>query len=470
MYFAGLRNSYMIYIKDFWNCLTSVGADGSTSATESKYIRFTNVVAVLTCFAVAVYIPHSIYTGYYKLALLQTVDTLFVLSVLWFNYKMYHKTARHIYMAVINSFVLINSCYIGHESRVHDFFYITYAVPFLLFNVRDYKHITAGVLSSIIAFNIYNHIYPFFTQYNLDLTTQQGISDINVWMKFVLFGIAIYILAYYNFYSETQLAESNEKLKEQTIELQRSNQDLEQFAYIISHDLKAPVRNISSFMTLLLRKNKDTATDDTKELMQLSKASAERLGKQIDELLSYCKVGRDLPPPTLVDTNRMIHTIQLELGQKINEKNAEVRLVRPLPSIANAHESMIHHVFQNLIANGIKFNTNQNPLVLVDYSEQKDTYTFSVKDNGIGLDPAYASSVFQMFKRLHTDNEFEGTGIGLAVCKKIVNFYHGDIWLESQPGKGTTFFFTVKKAEATSKIVTDTTPYITQAIPVLEAA
>lgn len=460
----------MTYLKNFWHCLTSVGATESKLSAEDKYIRFTNVVAVLTCFAVAIYIPHSIYTGCYKLALLQTVDTFFVLSVLWFNYKMYHKTARHIYMAVINSFVIINSCYIGHESRVHDFFYITYVVPFLLFNVRDYKHIIAGVLSAIIAFNIYNHIYPFFTQHNLPMQMQLSISEINVWMKFVLFGIAIYILAYYNFYSETQLAQTNQKLIKQSEELKRSNQDLEQFAYIISHDLKAPVRNISGFMSLLLRKTKDIASEDTRELMQLSKTSAERLSKQIDDLLSYCKTGRDLPPASAIDTNRMIHTIQLELGQKIAEKNAEVRLARPLPVIANAHESMVHHVFQNLIANGIKFNTSTNPLVLIDYTEQNDTYTFAVKDNGIGLDPAFASSVFQMFKRLHSDAEFEGTGIGLAVCKKIVNFYNGDIWLESQPGKGTTFFFTLKKDEIISKPVTETGPYITQVVPILEAA
>ncbi len=454
------------YLNNFWNCLVLTGVNEDVPKDEDKYVRFTNVVVVLTAFAVAFYIPFTVLQGYYALSLLQAVDTLFVLTALWLNHKHYHKLARHVYILVINLFVLINSCFIGFESRVHEFFYISYVVPFLLFSVRDYKNIIIGVLVAIVSFNIYHHIYPLFTAYNLDMATQLSMYQINIWMKFILFGIAIYILAYYNYTSEKELAASNNKLEEQTTELKRSNEDLEQFAYIVSHDLKAPVRNISSFMKLLLSRYSDSFTGDAREFMEHSRVSAERLSQQIDDLLSYCKVGRNLPPTSSVDLEQMIKTIKAELSLKINERNAQVIIEQTLPVLHQVHSSMIHHVFQNLIDNAIKFNTNESTEVRLSCKEENDWFIFSVSDNGIGIAPEYTSKLFQMFKRLHSDDQFKGTGIGLAVCKKIVNFYKGSIWIESALGKGTTFYFTIPKN------VTESIPHLTPQVTyqVLKAA
>ncbi len=436
------------YIQDFWTCLISVGADKNVSAEEAKYVRHTNVVAVLTTIAVASYIPHSLLTGNYALSILQAIDVLCILSVLGLNHIGYNKASRHVYLWVVNSFVLINACFVGHESRIHEFFYITYIVPFLLFNVRDYKHIVGSVLSSVILFYVYEAIYPLFTSYNLDMATQLGMVQINTLMKFILLGIGIYILAYYNYKTEVELAQTNEKLNAQAIELKRSNEDLEQFGYIISHDLKAPVRNISSFMSLLLKQFGDTGPKGSKELLEMSKQSSDRLSKQIEDMLSYCRVDRNLPPSAPVDLNHMVRTIQMELNEKIKEKNAEITVVKPLPVLNEIHSSMLHHVFQNLIANGLKFNNSEKPEVRIDYTLDNGVFTFTVADNGIGIDAIYKSKLFQMFKRLHSVDQYEGTGIGLAVCKKIITFYNGDIWFEGEPGKGTTFYFTLAKPEA----------------------
>ena len=168
---------YIEPIKSFWACLTSVDVMYASADKDRKYIKFTNVVATLTAIAVFIYIPLSIYQGYYTLALLQAIDTVCVLTVLWFNHMGYHRVARHMYILIINSFVLINSCMIGHASSVQDFFYIAYIVPFLLFSVKDYRNIVIGVLVAIIFFNIYQVIYPRFTQYNLDMDTQHMIAD-----------------------------------------------------------------------------------------------------------------------------------------------------------------------------------------------------------------------------------------------------------------------------------------------------
>ncbi len=440
-------------LRSFWLCLISVGLMEAGDEQDTKYIKFTNVVAVLTAIAVFIYIPFSILQGYYALALLQGIDVLFVLMVLFANHLGYYAVARHLYMLVINSFVLINSCLIGFESRVQDFFYIAAIVPFLLFSVKDYKNIIIGVLTSIVFFNTYQMIYPFFVKYNLDPNSQHLIYNINLWMKFVLFGIAIYILSYYNHTTELALELSNQKLREQAKELQRSNNDLEQFASIISHDLRAPVRNVSSFMSLLKRRHGESMDADALNFIDLSQNSADRMAKQIEDLLSYSKVGRNLPASGLVNVNSLIAIIQIELSEKIKEKDVEIAIESELPILSNVHNSMIHHVFQNLIANAIKFNTNERPEVRISCLPADGNYTFTVKDNGIGIDNENMGKLFQMFKRLHSDSEFEGTGIGLAVCKKIIEFYGGNIWLESEKGIGTCFYFTLPAHKADQSIV-----------------
>jgi signal transduction histidine kinase len=417
--------------------------DTVTEEREKKYIKFTNVIAVLTAIAVFLYIPSSILGGHYILGALQAIDVVSVLTVLWLNHIGYNTLSRHAYLLIINGFVLINSCFIGFDSHVHDFFYISYIVPFLMFGVKDYKNIVIGVLMAIGFFNIYEHIYPMYTQYNLDIPTQLGIYHINLWMKFVLFGLAIYMLSYYNYTAETELAATNRKLSMQADELRRSNEDLEQFASIISHDLKAPVRNVSSFMSLIMRRHEISLDPEILNFVELSKDSADRMARQIDDMLAYSKVGKNLTSSGSVDVNLVLKTIQIELGERIALSNTKINISQNIPVVRNVHSSMIHHIFQNLIANAMKFNDKLHPEISIDCRVADEQFVFEVRDNGIGINEVYAAKVFQMFKRLHTETEFEGTGIGLAVCKKIVNYYGGNIWFESRVGEGTSFYFTL---------------------------
>ncbi len=480
-------------LQNLWERMMTIGVNESVPESEVRYIRFTNVEALLTMFGVLLYVCYSFYSGYFLLGALQGIDVLLGLSVLLLNYKQQHKIARVVFLFLLNSIILIDACFIGKHSGIHEFFYISYTIPFLLFNVRDYKYIIGGVLLAVVGFNLYSVVNPYFTAYNIDVATQLNIFKINTWVIFVLFGLAVYILAYYNFKTENKLAYTNQKLQEQANELEmansklkeqkhalamayqkseaqgrelkRSNEDLEQFGYIISHDLKAPVRNISSFMNLLAKQfGGEGAPKGAKEFIDMAKQSSDRLIKQIDDMLSYCRVDRNLPPTAPVDLNHMILTIKMELNEKIKEKNAEVIVERELPVLDEVHSSTLHHVFQNLIANAIKFNTTEKPEVKINYTEENGKFTFSVADNGIGIDSAYKSKLFQMFKRLHSVDQYEGTGIGLAVCKKIINFYNGEIWFEGEVNKGTTLFFTLNKPVAQSN------PKIREATPVMKAA
>lgn len=429
-----------------WNRIVGIGIDHTLPESEKKFIRFTNIVAMLTAIAVGSYIPYSLYSGATLLAGLQFIDMLCVLLVLWLNYKKHYCYAKFVFMAVINVFVVINACFIGYDSHVHDFLFISNIVPFLLYRVNDYKGILSGIALSLGAFVAYHYCYPFFTEYNLPLSEQQSIFKINMVMKFILFSAALYILAAYTYHTEQALEETNTKLTEQTAELQRSNQDLEQFAYIISHDLKAPVANIHSLLSNYLNKYSQP-TDPGRAFTEHAQQSAARLATLIDDLLSYCKVGKNLPPVLPTDLNQLLQTIQLEMAERLRAKNAVVVVEHTLPVLYNVHSTMIYHIFQNLISNGIKFNTQQQPEVRIDCSEANGHYIFSIRDNGIGIPPQHFNKLFDMFKRLHT-TEYEGTGMGLAICKKIVQHYGGQIWIASEPGKGTTFFFQLAKVNA----------------------
>lgn len=435
-------------LKKFGNRLVTIGITDDVAKSEIRYIRFTNLEAVQTVVGAFCYVIYSLFLGHYLLSLLQGIVTLGALCVLFLNARYYYKSARLLFLLSINAVILANAVIIGFQSGVHEFFYITYTIPFLLFNVRDYKYIIVGVLMAVIGFNTYQHIYPMFTDYNLNVLTQQNIFRINTWVIFGLFGLAVYILAFFNYKTENKLEETYKKLEDQANELKRSNEDLEQFGYIISHDLKAPVRNISSFMNLLSKQLSKSENKAHLEFVEMSRQSADRLIKQIDDLLSYCRVDRNLPPAADVDLKQMVRTIQMELHERIKEKNAEIIVEGSLPVLHEMHSSMLHHVFQNLIANGIKFNTNEKPEVRISCKEENNVYTFNFTDNGIGIAAAYKSKLFQMFKRLHTIDQFEGTGIGLAVCKKIITFYNGEIWFEGEPGVGTTFYFTLAKRES----------------------
>lgn len=459
----------ILHVKSLWNNLITIGVNDSVPQSEIRYIRFTNIEAIQTVIGAFCYVIYSIAVGHYMLSILQGIVTIGALFVLYLNLKNHHKAARLLFLFSINLVILANASVIGTHSGVHEFFYITYIIPFLLFNVRDYKYIIGGVIMAVVGFNCYHYVAPYFTAYNLDIATQENIFRINNWVIFGLFGLAVYLLAYFNFKTETALAETHEKLAQQAQELKRSNEDLEQFSYIISHDLKAPVRNISSFMGLLQKQIGDT-NPMQKEFVEMSKQSADRLTKQIDDLLSYCRVDRSLPPAADVDLNQMVRTIQMELHQKITEKNASIIVEGNLPVLHEMHSSMMHHVFQNLIANGIKFNTNEKPEVRISCKQADGIYTFSFTDNGIGIAAAYKNKLFQMFKRLHTADQFEGTGIGLAVCKKIINFYKGEIWFEGEPGKGTTFFFTLAVKEAPPVVVKPEIPASALNNTVLRAA
>lgn len=231
----------------------------------------------------------------------------------------------------------------------------------------------------------------------------------------------------------------NEKIQK---ELMDSNNSLGQFAYVASHDLKEPLRTIGSFSQLIRRKLEGKLEEDTREYLNFIIEGVSRMSNLLDDLLALSKLDQDFEMTT-VDLNRCVELTKLNLRNALEKHNGTILSV-DLPVI-QANRSQINQLLQNLLSNGLKFNRAIPPIVEINCEEQSDDYLFSIKDNGIGIKEEYKEKIFSIFQRLHKKTDFEGTGIGLSICKKVVQNHGGKIWVESIPGVGTTFYFTIAK-------------------------
>ncbi len=234
-------------------------------------------------------------------------------------------------------------------------------------------------------------------------------------------------------------------IAQQAQELARSNADLEQFAYIASHDLQEPLRMISSYLQLLERRYKDKLDNDAHEFIAFAVDGATRMKILINDLLTYSRIGTHPPKFKIVDSKMVLRRALSHLQLSIEENQAEIT-VGSLPQIV-ADEMQLEQLFLNLVHNALKFRSHHQPQIDIGCREKEEEYVFWVKDNGIGIEPQFADRIFIIFQRLHTIDEYPGTGIGLAISKRIVERHHGRIWVESEPGKGSTFYFTVPKLE-----------------------
>lgn len=231
------------------------------------------------------------------------------------------------------------------------------------------------------------------------------------------------------------------RVRRRTAELEQSNKNLEQFAYAASHDLREPLRVVASYLDLLRKRYTDRLDDKANTYISFTVEAAERMQKLIDGLLDYSRLSTMPADQTEVDMNAVFSEAVANLAMHIRDQGAAVTS-EPLPVISGAHTQLVQ-LLQNLICNAVKFaRPGIVPEVRVSAVRQKQEWLFSVRDNGIGIQPQFHERIFQIFQRLHTRNEYPGTGIGLALCKFIVERHQGRLWLESSPGEGTTFFFT----------------------------
>ncbi len=244
----------------------------------------------------------------------------------------------------------------------------------------------------------------------------------------------------------TERKGAEKHLKELVDNLARSNRELEQFAYVASHDLQEPLRTVSSFSQLLARRYGGQLGQDADEFIAFIVGGAARMQTLINDLLAFSRVGTRGKALAPVDANDLLKLVIANLEAAIADNHAEVTS-DPLPQVM-ADKTQLAQVLQNLIGNAIKFRqAGRPPRIHIAAARNKHEWEFSVRDNGIGIDPQYFDRIFVIFQRLHGLDKYPGTGIGLAICKKIVERHGGRMRVESTPDQGSTFFFTLPAAD-----------------------
>lgn len=244
---------------------------------------------------------------------------------------------------------------------------------------------------------------------------------------------------------QRELAQMNTKILHLNKKLEKANENMQMFVYSVSHDLKEPVRTVNSFLSLFLKKFGGTLEGKSKTYFDFALDGARRLDNMINDLLEYYRAS-DIIADEIVDLNKIVHEVFLLLQKQIDDRNAKIT-ISPLPVLKGSKTGW-RQIFQNLISNAIKFvPVDRHPEIKISAIQTDNIWQISIADNGMGIDSKFHESIFNHFKRLHNKTEYEGTGIGLAIVKKIVENFDGDIRIESEPGKGATFIVSIGSTE-----------------------
>ena len=273
--------------------------------------------------------------------------------------------------------------------------------------------------------------------------TQHGLMDSVTTLNQIAMDLASTAMALRAEAARRRKAEK--ALEEKAAELARSNAELERFAYVASHDLKEPVRNVVAFSTLLREDLGGDLSEAAAEDLSYITAAAERMQALIQDLLTLSRASRGAMKREPVALNDCVSQALEALRLRVAETQAQVHR-DPLPEVLG-DRTLLTQLYQNLIGNALKFTSTGRPLIEMSAEEENGFWTLGVRDNGIGLKPEYAQQIFSPFKRLHGMAEFEGSGVGLAICRSCIERHGGKIWVESEPGKGAHFKFTLPAAD-----------------------
>ncbi|MCK5082915.1 MAG: HAMP domain-containing protein, partial [Candidatus Omnitrophica bacterium] len=253
--------------------------------------------------------------------------------------------------------------------------------------------------------------------------------------------------------AKANVEQKKDELEEQHKLLEEANRELDSFTHTVSHDLQAPLRGVASFANFLEDDYKDKLDGEAQEYLKEIREGTTRMSTLIKDLLALSRISRIKNPFEEADINELVEDVRKRIEFDINKHNVDLKIQKNLPTIV-CDRIKLTEVFLNLINNAIKFSSKQEmpPVIEVSYHDDDQCHKFSVKDNGIGIDPKYHDQIFGIFKRLHSADEFEGSGAGLSIVKKVIDDHKGKVWIESEAGKGTTFFFTVPKNLMVSEV------------------
>ena len=241
-----------------------------------------------------------------------------------------------------------------------------------------------------------------------------------------------------------KLRSLNNKLQKEALKLEEANNELEAFAYSVSHDLRVPLRAIDGFSRIVIEDYEDKLDEEGVRLLQVVRDNTKKMGQLIDDILLLSRAGRQEMKISKLDVASLARNVYSEFGQDIKGRNVDF-IVDDLP-MAMADRALLNQVLTNLIGNAIKFTQEkENAKIMIGFNEEKDNLTYYVRDNGAGFDMRYYDKLFGLFQRLHSQQEFEGTGVGLSIVQRIINRHGGSVWGEGVVDKGATIYFSLPK-------------------------
>ena len=419
------------YLKSFWNTLSRIGQDQEGQELDQQIILL-NQIAVVCILCNLCLMPFYIYLGDpFSLLILVIVSVIELIPILLNRFRKFY--ASKVYAVLIGPLLIGGLMIIfGNGARL-DLGYTIVVLMIIIYFSGFYER----TLFFLWTVGIYFLVDWYILNHDPLYVTNSRTLD-----RYLLFFTvtAVIAITIHGYISE------NRKKEELNLALlkqyKRQNKELERFTYIASHDLKTPLRTIVSFLGVMRKDLEKKKFDRLDEHLDFAQSGARQMYYLITDILEYSKVEHVDIPSTSIDLNTVLVKVKHHLADLIGEKNVLIQTNQNLPTVIG-NETQWVVLFQNMIENGIKYNESQQPRIIINSDCSKDVLKLSFQDNGIGIDEQYADQIFEMFRRLHSTNEYQGTGIGLAICKRIVDHYGGNIWVESGKNVGSVFFIEI---------------------------
>lgn len=418
----------------------NIGVKDSHSLGEARRIKLLNQITLIFVVGVFLKFISEILVGdILGLIITGTIITLLLITI--FLNKLEYYSAAKIYFSFAVTIIIVGLNLLFGRDFGGEFGFF----PLIVMAVVFFEKFSVKLLWLLFYLTTYV-ISVSYISYHGPLMSE----NLNITSYYYMMGIcyfSVFLMSYafikenVKFEKQTNLLLEKLTLKNETLEI--ANQELEKFAFVASHDLKTPLRNINSFLNLIQIKLKQGKTSEIDEYLEFASLNAQRMHGLIQDILEFSRINNEEVSFENKDlTEILLQSIQ-NLQPFIKENNAKI-IYNQLPKLF-CNETQIQSLFQNLIENGIKYNTSKVPIISIDCKDKDIEYQISVTDNGIGIDEEFKDKIFDMFYRLHNQSEFSGSGIGLAICKKITTFHGGHFKVHSSKGHGTTFNITLPK-------------------------
>jgi signal transduction histidine kinase len=427
-----------------WEQISSIGITGDIESAEARRISFVNrIVAILCLFVLSSIIINFVLDSYLFIPVL-SIALAVLLSTYLLNAKRYFLVSKILLMLTILALLTYMCLKAGRGSGLEFYFLSATVLPVIIFG--SYPRVFVYQLLCILGL-IFIRFKTDVHPNNVEPEIYKVFYVVNSFYSALLIILAIVFFRTTNEKHEEQLTSQKNQIQANNSRLQDMNKELDAFTYSVSHDLRAPLRTINGFSRILKEKYAHVIDDEGRELLDYVMSNARKMNDLINDLLEFSRSGKIEITAVSTDMRDLVMAAYNEIDKPEVKSRTEL-IVHPLPEV-QADPNLMKQVFINLLSNALKYSASKpNPRIEVGcYFEYQET-VFYVKDNGVGFDPSQSERLFNVFQRLHSDSEYEGTGVGLAIVRSIISRHGGRVWAEAETGKGAAFYFTLPAGKA----------------------